>query len=133
MSTTSVRTKNAMTALQEAAAASRAAQSDTGAQTGKMPSPSTTTLLSKPVWYYNSRYPQEVYRSPVDPNQRDPESFHFLNGQFCATKEWQKEILDKQPHVFPEDVGIEAIDPCPECGYKTGSMKDFNAHMRSHL
>ena len=33
MSTTSVRTKNAMTALQQAAAASRAEQSATGAQT----------------------------------------------------------------------------------------------------
>ena len=110
-----------------------AEQSDTGPQKEWMPSPSMATLLSKPIWYYNSKNKNETFSNPFDPNRRDPETFRFLNGQFMATKEWQKVVLDKQSHVFPEDVGIEAIDPCPECGYRTGSMKDFNAHTRSHL
>ena len=96
------------------------------------PSAETTTLLSKPVWYYNSRYPNEVYRNPVDPNQIDPEQIRFLNGQFCATKQWQKDVLDKQNHVYPEDLGLDGIEPCNECGYHTGSFKDYQAHMRQH-
>jgi hypothetical protein len=125
-------TRTALSQLQEIAKLQQE-QTGTGPQKEWTPSPSMTNLLSKPVWYYNSRYKSETFSNPYDPNRRDPESFTFLNGQYCATKEWQKDVLDKQGHVYPEDIGMDAIDPCPECGYKTGSMKDFNAHMRSHL
>lgn len=130
---TGVRTKSAIGALQQAIAENPPERAGTGPKRDSMSSPSMTNLLPKPVWYYNSRYPNETYRCPSDPNQKDPETFSFLNGQFCATKEWQQDILDKQPHVFPEDVGVEALDPCPECGYRTGSSRDYQAHMRSHL
>ena len=86
--------------------------------------------------YYGSDillFPNEVYTRPDDPNKIDPEVMRFVNGQFCATKEWQKDVLERQPHVYPEDIGIEAIDPCPQCGYKTGSYKDMQAHYRSHM
>ena len=123
----------ALNELRNVAQANRPTPSGTGQRKAGMSSPSETTPLSEPVWYYNSKFPNEVYTRPDDPNQIDPEVMRFVNGQFCATKQWQKDVLERQPHVYPEDIGIEAIDPCPQCGYKTGSYKDMQAHYRSHM
>jgi len=123
----------ALNELRNAAAQSKASRNGPGAAAMSSPSGRNANPLSEPVWYYNSKFPNEVYTRPDDPNKIDPEVMRFVNGQFCATKEWQKDVLERQPHVYPEDIGIEAIDPCPQCGYKTGSYKDMQAHYRSHM
>lgn len=91
-----------------------------------------STSSELPIWFYNARYPNEKFVDPKDKNRDAPRSFKFARGQFIAKEPWQVEILRRKPHVFEADFD-EDLDPCEVCGYTTRSLRDQQAHMRSHL
>jgi hypothetical protein len=85
-----------------------------------------------PIFFYNSRYPNEKFIDPGDSNRDAPRSFKFARGQFIAREQWQVNILRKKPHVYEADFD-EDLTPCDICGYTTRSLRDYSVHMQKHI
>ena len=85
-----------------------------------------------PVFFYNSRFPFETVVDPNDTNRKDPRQISFVGGQFIATQQWQVDLLRQKNNVFEADTDAD-LDPCPDCGYRTRSIRDFQNHIKKHL
>ncbi len=92
-----------------------------------------------PIYFYNSRYPNEYFYEPNDANKHagsaargfTGRTFGFERGQFIATEKWQADILRKVPHVFEAD--SDEVHICEACGYGTRSFRDYKFHTKQHL
>lgn len=91
-----------------------------------------------PVFFYNSRYPNERIYDPGDAQGRKghqagdvARSLDFRGAQFIAREQWQIDLLRKIPHVREAD--LEEPIPCEQCKYMTRSLRDYQDHIRKHM
>jgi hypothetical protein len=85
-----------------------------------------------PVRFYCSRYPYLTVVDPHDKNRITPRQLTFTRGQFIAKEQWQVDLLRGRANVYEADSDTD-LEPCPECGYNTRSIRDFQQHIKKHL